>query len=120
MKRKVLIIDDEVDIAEVITIALQNEFLVSVRHQITDPVVEITEEQPDLIILDLWIPEIGGEKILLAIKGDERLKDIPVIIISADNAAPEVARKNKADGFLAKPFSVKQLRNLITSKLIPT
>lgn len=118
MKKKILIIDDEVDIADVITIALQGDFSVAVRHSIHDPIHVVDEEKPDLIILDLWIPEIGGEKVLNALKNDEHICKIPVVVISADNAAEEIAKKSGADGFLAKPFTVKELRNLIAAKLI--
>lgn len=113
MKKKILVIDDEKDIAQVIEIALEAYYDVDVLHSISDPLVEIKLKNPDLILLDLWIPEVGGEQVLRELKKNSITKDIPVIVLSADNHAMEIARESRADGFLAKPFKIVQLRQLV-------
>lgn len=112
-KKRILVVDDEEDIAEVIGIALQDSYEISILHSIHDPVKDIKAIQPDIILLDLWIPEVGGEQVLNELKRDTATMKIPVIIISADNQAPEIARKNKADAFLAKPFKITMLKAFI-------
>jgi CheY-like chemotaxis protein len=66
------------------------------------------ERRPDLILLDLDLPDIAGEEVLRTLKGDPRTKDLPVIVISAD-----VARRNLqgllaagAREYLTKPLDV--------------
>ena len=117
MKKRVLVIDDEEDIAEVIGVALQSDYAVSILHAIRDPLAEVAEADPDIILLDLWIPELGGEEVLAKLKKNPETNHIPVVIISADNQAQEIAHSNKADAFLAKPFRIKELKDLIRTLL---
>jgi CheY-like chemotaxis protein/anti-sigma regulatory factor (Ser/Thr protein kinase) len=66
------------------------------------------EHQPDLILLDLHLPDIDGEEVLRRLRADERTRDIPVIILSAD-ATPAQAERLKARGaeeYLTKPLEL--------------
>jgi CheY-like chemotaxis protein/HPt (histidine-containing phosphotransfer) domain-containing protein len=69
------------------------------------------EMHPDVILLDLHLPDIPGEQVLAAIRGDPELEDTPVIIVSAD-ASPVQAKRLQAagaNGYLTKPFDIDQL-----------
>lgn len=69
------------------------------------------ELRPDVILLDLHLPDMPGEQVLAALRGDEQLADTPVIIVSAD-ASPAQARRlvaAGANGYLTKPFDIDQL-----------
>lgn len=116
-KKRILVVDDEEDIAEVISIALQDDYEIAILHSIQDPVNDINAINPDLILLDLWIPEIGGEQVLSELKKHNSTSKVPVIVISADNQAPEIAERNNADAFLAKPFKILTLKKLIEEAL---
>ena len=66
------------------------------------------QHQPDLILLDLHLPDIDGEEVLRRLRADERMRDIPVIILSAD-ATPAQAERLKARGaedYLTKPLEL--------------
>ena len=76
-----------------------------------DAVAQITALLPALIILDLHLPHVSGDKILQQIRQDEALATIHVIIITADAVQAE-AMQDKADLILTKPISVLQLRDL--------
>ena len=70
------------------------------------------QHQPDLILLDLHLPDIDGEEVLRRLRADERMRDIPVIILSAD-ATPAQTERLKARGaedYLTKPLELVGLR----------
>lgn len=69
------------------------------------------ETQPDLIFLDLHLPDAHGLSVLTSLKSDPRVADIPVIVLSADTSRDQVRRTLEAGaaGFLAKPIDLKEL-----------
>jgi CheY-like chemotaxis protein len=69
--------------------------------------------KPALIILDLYLPTVTGVEILDQIRADERLKDTPVIIATADNILADSLRK-KVESILIKPISHAELRKEAT------
>ncbi len=79
------------------------------------------ELRPDLILLDLHLPDIPGEQVLAAVRGDEELAGTPVIIVSAD-ASPVQAKRllaAGANGYLTKPFDIDQLLAAIRTRGTP-
>lgn len=69
------------------------------------------EHAPDLVLLDLHLPDMNGERVLEALQADERTRDIPVVIASADATAGTMERLLSAGvrGYLTKPFNVPEL-----------
>jgi signal transduction histidine kinase/ActR/RegA family two-component response regulator/HPt (histidine-containing phosphotransfer) domain-containing protein len=79
------------------------------------------ELRPDLVLLDLHLPDIPGEQVLAALRGDEVLADTPVIIVSAD-ASPVQAKRllaAGANGYLTKPFDIDQLLAAVRTRGTP-
>ena len=77
------------------------------------------EHRPDLVLLDLHLPDIDGDEVLQRLRGDERTKSIPVIIVSAD-ATPHQEERLKhagAEAYLTKPFNVRELLSVINRVL---
>jgi CheY-like chemotaxis protein len=75
--------------------------------------------RPDLILLDLELPDIGGEEVLAGLRSGPATRAIPVIVISAD-IDPEVHRRTLAAGassFLTKPYEVTDLLRLVDDAL---
>ncbi len=64
---------------------------------------------PALILLDLHIPESGGEFVIQQIRNQEQTKNIPIILFSGEEKIKEIADKLKVDGFLRKPYDNKEL-----------
>ncbi len=73
-----------------------------------DGLAKAVETVPDLILLDLHLPDMHGEEVLRALRVDERTRDVTVVVVTADatNAARAAALELGADGFLAKPIEV--------------
>src|SRR3954465_14569759 len=64
--------------------------------------------RPDLILLDLNMPRMDGRETLAAIKGDEALKAIPVVILTTSGAAPDIVAsyQHRANAYVTKPFGL--------------
>lgn len=109
---KALIIEDEADLAEIYTKALQREgFETETINDGKKAIERLASISPNVILLDLHLPQISGVAILEAIRADERLKKIPVIVTTADERQAEEL-VNRADLVLLKPVSLNQLREL--------
>ncbi|HEX5870494.1 MAG TPA: PAS domain S-box protein, partial [Longimicrobium sp.] len=77
------------------------------------------EHQPHLILLDLHLPDISGEMVLHELRGDERTRDIPVLVISADATTRRVERLRSAGArdYLTKPLDVEQFLTAVDAAL---
>ncbi|HET9093534.1 MAG TPA: ATP-binding protein [Solirubrobacteraceae bacterium] len=91
--------------------ALASDLGLHVAHEGSAGVALARELRPDLVLLDLHLPDISGEQVLAALRSDPELGETPVIIVSAD-ASPMQARRllaAGANGYLTKPFDIDQL-----------
>ncbi|MCT4634607.1 MAG: response regulator transcription factor [Firmicutes bacterium] len=112
MARKILIIEDDEHIVELIKFNLeQNNFEVVVAKNGDIGLEEAKSIQPDLILLDLMLPEIDGIEICKILKASERYSDIPIIMLTAKSSETDkiVGLELGADDYLTKPFSVREL-----------
>lgn len=112
--KTILIGEDDVDIAELLEILLKAEGF----QTITCLDGKAAEEKllkflPDLIIMDLHLPKLDGASLIKKLKGEERTSAIPVIIVSAQNRLMDIAKRVKADGFLPKPFDIKDVLSAV-------
>lgn len=73
----------------------------------------VTETKPDLILLDLWMIGLNGDEITRHLKADLATRHIPVIIMSANKDAAEIARRAGAEDFLPKPFDLTALEKIV-------
>ncbi len=117
MKKKILVIDDDDDIQELVRYILTKEGyeIISLKEE---PVIgEIILLQPDLILLDLRMAGMGGLHICKLLKANEKTLKIPVIIFSADILLQQSMEECGADGMLAKPFDIQDLKSVILKHL---
>ncbi|MBC8987174.1 response regulator [Pedobacter sp. N36a] len=116
--KKVFVFDDNADILELCTIILEDagyEIKTSATsNQIIDQVMAY---MPDIIFMDNWLPDVGGIDATRELKGDERLKNIPVIYFTANNDVKSLAEQAGADGYLSKPFDIQELEDIIEKHL---
>jgi DNA-binding response OmpR family regulator len=115
MTRKIIIYDDDMDLLEVCSLILSaKKFEVVVKDKCTDILNDIREHRPDVILMDNWIPDIGGVKATRLVKNSE-FRDIPVIFFTANNNVAELAAEAGADYSLQKPFDITELENIVTN-----
>jgi DNA-binding response OmpR family regulator len=115
MQKKILIAEDDQAILEVLKSILEGE-----GHLVFSPRNEraiheiVRQESPDLILLDIWLLGHDGGKIAKDLKGKDETKNIPIIMMSANNETEKISREVGADGFLLKPFTIEDLQTVIT------
>ncbi len=106
-KQKILIVEDEESLLKLESILLTSKGYdvrgVSNGREALDA---IAEEKPDLVLLDIMLPEIDGFEVCQRIKDDAKTKDIPVIMLTAKKSREDMARGEKvgADWYITKPF----------------
>ena len=125
-KRRVLVVDDEPDFAAIVQGNLEKEgFDVEVAYNGVEGMEKVNANPPDAIVLDVMMPEMDGYKMCAALKGDDRLCDIPVILLTAVASHVTSTRYTHAEGmameaddYIAKPASAeditKSLRRLLS------
>ena len=116
MMKKILIIDDEPDILRAAKVRLMSfGYEVLTAGDGSDIINLVQKNMPDLILLDLRLPHMDGDKICIILKADDKLKTIPVIIFTA-SSDPTTSKKVKdsgAEGYLIKPFDTEDLLQTI-------
>ncbi len=113
MKREtVLVIEDEDDILEVIDYNLTREGYVVIRSRDgVDGLNRALQEQPDLVLLDLMLPELDGLEVCQRLRSDNRTSDIPIIMVTAKGEESDIVLGLGvgADDYIIKPFSPREL-----------
>jgi DNA-binding response OmpR family regulator len=112
MKKRILVIEDEHEISLIIKMRLEaNGYEVVEAFDGLQGLKSVKTHKPDLILLDLVLPKMSGTQILEELKGDEKHKDIPIIVITG--LSPEIyhakTTRFKADAFFLKPFDSVEL-----------
>jgi two-component system, OmpR family, phosphate regulon response regulator PhoB len=109
----VLVIEDEVDLATTVEYNLRSEgFQVRLAHSGRQGLAAATAEPlPDVIVLDLMLPDLSGTEICRRLRDQERTRDIPVIMCTAKGEEIDrvVGFEVGADDYVVKPFSVREL-----------
>ena len=109
MSQRILVVDDEESILEVVQIVLEGEGYLVQTSMDSSFLDEISPPFPDAILLDVLLSGEDGREVCRKIKTDTRLQHIPVIMLSAHADASKVANTSGADAFLEKPFDVDAL-----------
>lgn len=110
--KKILIVDDEPNIVMSLEYTFKkNNFEVFIARDGQEALDILGDAQPNIIILDIMMPNVDGYNTLEQIKQDERLKDIKVIFLTAKNKERDIEKGLSlgADLYVTKPFSVKKL-----------
>jgi CheY-like chemotaxis protein len=118
MRNKIIIYDDDVDILEVCSTILRMKGLdVLCKNNCREVIKDIEEYNPDVILMDNWLPDIGGVKSVQLIKKTPQLKNIPVIFFSANSHVEQLAKEAGADYMLQKPFELSDLEQIINKAI---
>jgi DNA-binding response OmpR family regulator len=112
--KKLLIIDDDSDISDLLEMVGTDMQLNVIKSLVLPSVEYVAKLMPDLILLDHLVRGKFGGKFCLELKETQETKHIPVIIFSAVNDVARIAEKSCADAWLAKPFDLNDITDLIT------
>lgn len=111
-KQKILVVDDEPDLVELVKDVLErnNYFVISARNADL-AIKKVKESNPDLIILDLNLPGIGGIEVCRILKRDKKTSSIPIIMLTVKSTETDkiAGLEAGADDYMTKPFSTAEL-----------
>ena len=112
-KRKALIVDDDVELVELIRDALEADgrWEIRVANNGFDAGMMVKEYHPDIIVLDVMLPDINGKEVCQRVRSDSSLDDVKIICISGMVEQDKIAELKAAgaDEFKQKPFEIEEL-----------
>ena len=118
MPADILIVDDELQIAEVLAETLHDEgYRVKTLHDGASALLEIAAHRPRLVLLDITMPVMNGLELLRYLRG-HGFADLPIIIMTAE-LRPLRYLAHGANGVLAKPFAIDELLDLVAVYVSP-
>ncbi len=112
MTKKIVLAEDEPQIARLIEFKLNKEgYSVIWKENGEEALKAIKEDKPDLILLDIMMPVMGGYEVLRRLKEDEKLKSVPVIMLTARAQEKDVVKGigMGAEDYITKPFHPAEL-----------
>lgn len=119
-EKTVLIVEDEADAAELFAEMMRvSGFHVLKTFSSTPAIGMISEAKPDLVILDIMMPDVSGLDILREMRQDPALADIPVIVVSAKSLPADIKSGMQAGAskYLTKPVGFLELREAVEGLL---
>lgn len=113
MSELILIVEDEEDLVETLEYNLEREGFETRSTQYGEEALELSREspQPDLVLLDLMLPDISGTEVCRQIRDDPDTEDLPVLMLTARGEEIDrvVGFEAGADDYVVKPFSTREL-----------
>ena len=112
MSARILVVDDhEVNLELLVAIFASKNYIVTTASDGFEALAKIAVEKPDLILLDVMMPDLDGYEVCRRIKVDPAMADIPVIMVTALSDVDDLVRgfEAGADDFVAKPFKHLEL-----------
>lgn len=113
MSKNIVVIEDDRDILDLIQYILADEGYNVVGYNRLEQLEKIKLQNPSVILLDNKLADGCGNTLCLSIKTHDDTRHIPVIMISASGGLEQIANNCKADAFLAKPFNLDDLINMV-------
>jgi DNA-binding response OmpR family regulator len=111
---RILIVEDEPNISELITITLESPlYAITCADSGAAALVKLADEKPDLVVLDILIPEPDGWKLYQIIRKDPALAHVRILILTALITKWDGRNKKNilaSDGYMTKPFNLEELR----------
>ena len=117
-KKRILVIDDEKEFTELVKLNLEETGKYEVREENKGlhGFVAAKQFKPDLILLDILMPDLGGSEIAYQLKNDKETQDIPIAFLTAVITKEETDYQSSIIGghpFIAKPVTARQLINTV-------
>jgi len=112
MTARILVVDDEPDLLELVRFNLsQAGLVVETAASGTEAMAALRRSRPDLLVLDLMLPDIPGEDVCRRVRRDEHLADLPILMLTAKGEEIDrvVGLELGADDYVTKPFSPREL-----------
>lgn len=117
---KVLIVDDVISNVLLLKVLLNNEkFQIVTASNGTEALAQVKNEKPDLVLLDVMMPDISGFDVAKQMKADPGMSDIPIIFLTALNSTADIVKGFQVGGndFISKTFNKEELIIRVTHQI---
>ncbi len=118
MNKCVLIYDDDAEILFLCKAILKNDYTVETLDRCDNVLLDVETIKPDIILMDLWIPNIGGAKATGLLKENAATANIPIVLFSANADIQEITKSLDANDYLEKPFDISMLKETIDKHIL--
>ncbi|MBW2713096.1 MAG: response regulator transcription factor [Deltaproteobacteria bacterium] len=112
MSKRILVVDDEEDLVELLRVNLtQAGYQVDVAYSGGEALASLEKSVPDLLVLDLMMPDVSGLEVCRRVRADKALSALPIVMLTAkaDEVDRIVGFELGADDYVTKPFSPREL-----------
>jgi len=115
LRPRVIVVDDDSDLLELVSVMLAREFEVATAQNGVEAVEKVVLYQPDLIVLDAMLPKMSGYQLCSSLRRNENFAATPIVFISAKSSPrdQDYCRRLGANDFIAKPFDPQALRECL-------
>ncbi len=115
---RILVCDDDASLRELVRAVLGPRYAFTEASDGKEALAAVQHDPPDLLVLDIMLPGLGGLDVLAAIRADERISQLPVVVITAWDHAEAQAWSAGADRVVTKPFDPDVLSSAV-EELLP-
>lgn len=118
--KRILVCDDEPHIVEGLRYLLRSpDRAIVVARSGREALASITQQRPDLLILDIMMPQMSGLEVVAELRASNETRDLPIIILTAKGEARDASMAQEVwhAAVMAKPFEPRKLRELVTKCL---
>lgn len=122
-KKTIMVVEDDPDMTEIVRIILEGEgYNVVCAPSGPDFFSQIKGQKPDLIVLDVMLPDMDGLEVLRRVRGDDHTSSIPVVMLTIKDQYDDIQRAYElgCDYYLPKPFTRKQMVDTVNLLLSHT
>ena len=110
MAQRILIVEDQADVAELIEVVLKGEgYTVAIAPDGAQGLMLARDWNPDLILMDVMLPGVDGGALIARLRDEAGTSDIPIVAMSASSTLRDRTEELEADALLSKPFDVDAL-----------
>lgn len=119
MKKSIVIVEDELNIAKAEELILQADYDVHLAHDGEEGLAKIREVKPDVVILDWMLPKLSGVDVLKQVREDPTISKTKIVMVTAKNQQgdEDLSMDAGADDYIMKPFEPVELMHVINQVL---
>lgn len=118
MTKQIYVVEDDQDIRQIIEFILEEEgYQVKLFPDVTSFHAVMLDECPDLYLLDVMLPDGNGLELCREIRTTQKIKDVPIIVMSAHARPENILGQCTANDFISKPFDLTEILSKIKKQI---